>query len=101
MSHGACPRSPPGDAAGTLLLDGTVLIAGGGGLFYDQDSRAEVYDPKSGTVFSVPNMPIGRKGFTLTTLWDGTALAAGGVYYDDGEFAFATRQTDLYNSVLK
>jgi hypothetical protein len=52
----------------TLLRDGTVLVAGGGG------ATAELYDPVSGSWAAIGNMD----GGTATLLRDGTVLVAGG-----------------------
>lgn len=74
-----------------------MLLAGGQESGSYQDSAVEIYDPSTGSILLSADMPIGRSLFTLTTLWDGMALAVGGVIYDDGEFFRATQQTDLYS----
>jgi hypothetical protein len=65
----------------TLLLEGTVLVAGGGsgstgvrGLL----ASAELYDPGSGIWAATRTMARGRAGHTATLLLDGTVLVAGG-----------------------
>jgi hypothetical protein len=60
----------------TLLLDGRVLIAGGGG--YDAARSAELYDPTSGTFTSTGSMTVGRDSQTATLLLDGRVLFVGG-----------------------
>jgi N-acetylneuraminic acid mutarotase len=62
-----------GDTA-TLLLDGTVLIAGG--------NVGDVYDPTSGSWTATGNMIQGRSYHTATLLADGTVLVAGGAFGD-------------------
>jgi Kelch motif/Bacterial Ig-like domain (group 2) len=58
----------------TLLPNGTVLIAGGGG----ENSAAEVYDPATGSFSTTGGMMIGRSGHTATLLPNGSVLVAGG-----------------------
>ena len=66
----------------TLLLDGTVLVAGG---LYNvarqplgYQSSAEVYDPASGAFTEVGEMTDARYAHTASLLSDGTVLIAGG-----------------------
>ncbi len=74
---------------GTLLPDGTVLIAGGfvigpGGFDFGTFSAlasAEIYDPASATFTPTASMMNSRSGHTATLLRDGTVLIAGGVYH--------------------
>lgn len=58
----------------TLLLDGTVLVAGGDGGF----TAAELYDPRTTKWTATGSMADGRFGHTATLLLDGTVLATGG-----------------------
>ena len=60
----------------TLLLDGTVLAAGGSGKGYL--ASAEVYDPANGIWTATAEMHEPREGHTATLLRDGTLLVAGG-----------------------
>jgi N-acetylneuraminic acid mutarotase len=65
----------------TLLLDGTVLVAGGTGPAFDGNYtvRAEVYDPKSDRWRNVDSMTTPR-GFQVAALLpDGSVLVAGGL----------------------
>ncbi len=66
----------PGQSAATLLLNGTVLFAGGEDL--GRLSRAELYDVTTGVFSSTGNMLSSRVGHTLTLLPSGQVLAAGG-----------------------
>lgn len=82
------PRSGP---RSTLLSDGRVLIAGGavplpqpapqplGGVTDYQDvPTAEIFDPETGKWTPAGRLAMPRRGFTLTALAGGGALAAGG-----------------------
>jgi len=66
--------------AATRLLDGRVLVAGGGG-FGGGDgpsTSAELYDPSSGSWSATGNMVEGHGGHLATLLLDGRVLVAGG-----------------------
>jgi hypothetical protein len=80
----------------TLLLDGTVLIAGGtgtGGSSSPAATSAERYNPATGTWTSAGSMPTPRwQDFTLTRLGDGRVLVAGG-----NIAGFPVKASDLYN----
>jgi hypothetical protein len=70
----------------TLLLDGTVLVAGGklnDRLDGQPLAAAERYDPVFGTWTATGRMKQTRWGHTATLLADGKVLVAGG-YLDDG-----------------
>jgi hypothetical protein len=61
----------------TLLLNGKVLIAGGG----SQSARsADLYDPVTGTFTPTGNMAAERSGHSATLLPDGRVLIIGGEY---------------------
>jgi N-acetylneuraminic acid mutarotase len=60
------------DFSATLLVDGRVLIAGGG------DNSAELYDPATGTFRLAPHMVMVRESQTATRLEDTRVLLAGG-----------------------
>jgi hypothetical protein len=65
-------------AAGALLPDGRVLVAGGDDKFTGVGT-ADVYDPTSGTFTRTGNMAIGRFSHCATTLADGRVLITGGL----------------------
>jgi hypothetical protein len=62
----------------TLLVNGTVLIAGGLNVGKDLLASAELYDPVSGSFTAVGSMSVTREGHTATLLSNGTVLIAGG-----------------------
>src|SRR5215471_4092385 len=80
MACGAKSRSPDEmttprfNHSATLLLNGTVLLAGGESGIY----TAELYDPATNTFGSSFNMVSGRYLHTATLLADGSVLLAGG-----------------------
>jgi hypothetical protein len=59
----------------TLLSDGKVLVAGGGGTDL---ASAELYDPSSGTWTATGSMVEARAAYAATLLPDGKVLVAGG-----------------------
>jgi hypothetical protein len=79
------------DHTATLLPDGTVLIAGGHegrwapDGFYNNDDRADLFDPATGRFRATGDMATGRELHTATLLKNGQVLIAGGVqYWADG-----------------
>ena len=62
----------------TLLGDGSVLVAGGGGVRDGATNAAELYDPAARTWTATGNMLQTRKDHTATPLPDGRVLVAGG-----------------------
>lgn len=77
----------------TLLLDGRVLIAGGGA-----GTSAELYDPETGTFTPTGNMTTSRWSHTATLLADGRVLIAGG-FTEEGAFPVraTTGSAELYD----
>ena len=71
----------------TLLPDGKVLVAGGGGFRTDGVfalASAELYDPITRSWAATGNMATVREGHTATLLPDGKVLVAGGAQsYDE------------------
>jgi hypothetical protein len=57
----------------TVLMDGTVLVAGGTGA-----GEAEIFDPQSGNWAATQSMLVPRMNHTATLLQDGRVLVAGG-----------------------
>lgn len=62
----------------TLLPDGRVLIAGGGGDFWTLADRAEIFDPATNTFALGPAMVVPRYGASAAALPDGRVIIAGG-----------------------
>jgi hypothetical protein len=86
----------------TLLMDGTVLIAGGG----NSDpatclANVELYIPLSGTFAPVQNLGICRYSHTATLLPDGRVLIAGGASYAVGPYQANLNQFELYDPSTK
>ena len=61
------------------LLDGRVLIAGGGGEGQGTTRTAELFDPATGTFTPTGSMAKGREVHTATLLDDGRVLIVGGM----------------------
>jgi hypothetical protein len=62
--------------SGTLLSDGSVLIAAG----WFAGPIAQIYDPVSGAFYRTADMATDRHDFTTTLMSDGTVLISGGVH---------------------
>ena len=62
----------------TLLADGRVLVAGGGGEGYASSTSAEVYDPTTDRFEATGSMREGRWLHTASLLGDGRVLVLGG-----------------------
>ena len=82
----------------TLLQNGQVLVAGGGGTCVNGScptlSSAELYNPATGVWTPTGSMTVARYGPTATLLPDGQVLVAGGA---SGSTANAGSTADLYN----
>jgi len=74
--------TPRENHTATLLIDGTVLIAGGDNYAATTEqlrmATAEIYDPVARMFTRVGDMITGRSGHTATLLPDGRVLLAGG-----------------------
>jgi N-acetylneuraminic acid mutarotase len=84
----------------TLLSNGKVLIAGGGGFESDfgslfGTSTTELYDPATGEWNLTGNLLSGRVGHTATLLQAGKVLVAGGCM--DEECFFILGSAELYD----
>jgi Kelch motif/Galactose oxidase, central domain len=79
----------------TLLLNGTVLAAGGCCAGMGYLASAELYDPGSGTWTATANMDGARAGHTATVLPDGRVLVAGG--YDREDPLTVLASAELYD----
>jgi hypothetical protein len=86
----AVPLTTPGvrNLSGALvaaMLDGRVLIAGGGGNSPDgfggrhADDIAELYDPATSEWVTLPPMPMGRSGGAAAAMADGSVVLIGGL----------------------
>jgi hypothetical protein len=86
-----------GAPTATLLLDGTVIVAGGseydGGIGFIDLNSAELYDPTAGTFTLVGNMAMARANHTATRLNDGTVLLTGG---DNPHLAEVFSSAEIY-----
>ena len=78
----------------TLLANGQVLIAGGGG----SAGSAELYNPANGTFTATGEMSTRRiSGHTATLLADGRVLIAGGAIASSSTGVTNTRSAELYD----
>ncbi len=84
----------------TLLPNGNVLVAGGASIVEDDNARspltrAELYDPSTGTFITTGYMTTARGGHTATLLNNGKVLIAGGT---EGISALAS--AELYDPAI-
>ena len=90
----------------TLLPDGRVLVAGGGGggsVTCDgcaPRSSAQLYNPASGTWAAAANMTRPRSAPTVTLLPDGKVLVAGGDPPTDQPGPYGPSTAELYDPVI-
>ena len=85
------------------LLDGTVLVAGGGSRLPGLSSpglpvaSAELYNPSTGTFSATGSMSVPRWGQTTTLLRDGRVLIAGGVNSSSTAVGSVTNTAEIYD----
>ena len=84
-THGRLPT-------GSVLRDGTVLLAGGCCAGVEYLASAERYDPISGTWIATADLFQGRAGHTATLLLDGTVLVVGGYVGQDPEILLSSTE---------
>lgn len=89
--------TPRGRHTATLLLDGTVLIAGGYG--DDVLASAELYDPVTGEFFAAGSMSEKRWRHTETLLENGDVLIIGGSKFPGDTPGGALSSAELYSVV--
>jgi hypothetical protein len=77
----------------TLLDDGRVLVAGGGGEAYASSTSADIYDPATGRFTKTDAMQTGRWLHTATLLADGRVLILGGRSPQDSVY----RTAEIYD----
>ncbi len=98
-----------GSHTASLLSDGTVLVAGGGGCLPTCGKSAyrahtELYEPRTGTWILGPDMHVARRDHDATVLQDGKVLVAGGTGCEAGTTLcdvteggpFSLRSSELY-----
>src|SRR5262245_2536904 len=71
----------------TLLTNGQVLLAGGGGPILASVASAEIYDPATRVWSFVGSMSIARISHSAVLLPNGKVLVAGGVGSNDTNLA--------------
>lgn len=89
---GSLHRPREGQTA-TLLKDGRVLMAGGGG--GELIARAELYDPKTGTFSETGSLNTARYKHTAGLLPDGRVLIAGGS--DERDWNGTMNSAEIYD----
>lgn len=77
----------------TLLIDGRVLVIGGGGEGYASSTSADVYDPATGRFSKTGSMKTGRWLHTATLLQEGRVLVLGGRSPKDSVY----RSAEIYD----
>ena len=106
--NGFCPAKAPISVPRELhsavtLLDGTVLVAGGGSRLPGLSSpglpvaSAELYNASTGTFSATGSMNVPRWGQTTTLLRDGRVLIAGGVNSSSTAVGSVTNTAEIYD----
>jgi hypothetical protein len=87
---------PRGEHTATLLINGKVLVAGGGnqGGGGTGSASAELYDPSTGTFTQTGNLAGARFRHTATLLQNGKVLVVGGVPLDSSN---PTSTAEIYD----
>ncbi len=85
-----------GGTSATLLLDGTVLVAGGQRAADPASLTAEVYDPATRSWTKTGGMLGNSTSGQATLLLDGTVLVAGGQECQTGNGCWASGSAELY-----
>lgn len=83
--------TPRENHTATLLGDGSVVVAGGDGIYGNAVPSAERYDPATGNWSRTGSLGIPREAHTATLLGDGSVLVAGGDGIDGSALASAER----------
>jgi hypothetical protein len=81
------------DYSETQLIDGRILVAGGGGNDPAASAHAALYDPSSNSWTSTGSLNTGRHGHAAVVLPDGRVLAAGGIKANGSP----TSSTEIYD----
>jgi N-acetylneuraminic acid mutarotase len=89
------PRAWLSGYTATLLLDGRVLVAGGGEAGTSAWASAELYDATTGSWTATGTMTTARSGYTATLLPDGRVLVAGGL--DNSNVGGDAASAELYD----
>jgi N-acetylneuraminic acid mutarotase len=87
------PRAWLSGYTATLLLDGKVLVAGGGEAGTTWEASAELYDATTGSWTATGTMTTPRSGYTATLLPNGRVLVAGGL----GTRGYNLASAELYD----
>jgi hypothetical protein len=89
----AAPGISGGGYSATELIDGRILVAGGGGSDPAASTHAALFDPSSNSWTATGNLNIGRHGHSAVVLPDGRVLVAGGIKSNNSP----TSSTEIYD----